>query len=295
MVSCRDALVLMCALCVSADLIVQKPLSTKTGDQKLLVIINGAYVENTNYAELGQAIQKASPLKLWVAIPSFLLNCPNPGEIKSKITGAVSEVKSQGFSGINSTSDVFVAGHSLGGIFSQTVVHGGGYAGLILFGSYLTTLNGYSLRTFKYPVLTLAGELDGLTRITRIGQEFKAMEDRIAADGHDALYKFPVFALPGQSHSQFCSNVNVTSFGNKDLMPEVSWDVAHAAIAEAVTNFLTLVFTPGDTSARAYVDARYNYTSNLLSGWFTAQAEESSWCAAAQQLNAANVTPSFKP
>ena len=36
------------------DLIVQKPISGKTGPEKLLVIINGAYVANTDYAELGE-------------------------------------------------------------------------------------------------------------------------------------------------------------------------------------------------------------------------------------------------
>ena len=49
-------------------------------------------------------------------------------------------------------------------------------------------------------------------------------------------------------------------------MPEVSWDTAHAAIAEAVTNFFTLVLTPNDSAARAYIDSKYKYTSSLLSG-----------------------------
>merc|ERR1712166_1545066 len=289
------------AICVSAaprtaggDLIVQKPLSGKAGPEKLLVIINGAYVANTDYAELGQKIQEASPLKLWVAIPSFLLNCPNPGQIDSKIKDAVSQVKSGGFSGITPSTDVFISGHSLGGIFSQTVVAKGGYAGLVLFGSYLTKTFSNNLKSFKYPVLTLGGELDGLTHITRIAEEFQNMESRISKDGHDALYEFPVVVLAGQSHSQFCSNVNVTSFGNKDLMPEVSWDTAHAAIAEAVTNFFTLVLSQKDATACSYIDAKYRYGKDLLAGWFSAQSDEPSWCSAAQKLNAANVSSSFK-
>merc|ERR1712166_1201581 len=289
------------AICVSAaprpaggDLIVQKPLSGKAGPEKLLVIINGAYVANTDYAELGQKIQEASPLKLWVAIPSFLLNCPNPGQIDSKIKDAVSQVKSGGFSGVTPSTDVFISGHSLGGIFSQTVVAKGGYAGLVLFGSYLTKTFSNNLKSFKYPVLTLGGELDGLTHITRIAEEFQNMESRISKDGHDALYKFPVVVLPGQSHSQFCSNVNVTSFGNKDLMPEVSWSTAHAAIGKAVSNFFTLVADPTNKAAQAAVDAHYTYTSHLLSGWFTAQKDEATWCASTQKLNAANVSTAYK-
>lgn len=289
----RFSAVLLLAAACSADLIIKEPISSKTGAEKLLIIINGAYVENTNYEDVGVAIQEASDLKLWIAIPSFLLNCPNPGEIGSKVSSSISTVKSRGFTNITSGSDVIIGGHSLGGIFSQQVVASGDYAGLILFGSYLTTIYGYSLTTFKKPVLTLAGELDGLTRITRIAAEWRAMHERITADGQEALYRFPVVALPGQTHSQFCSNVNVTSFGTKDLMAAVSWDSAHAAIGEAVSNYLTLVTDSTDSAARSYIDAKYTYTKGLLAGFLAAQDEEGSWCAQAQKVNAANVSTSL--
>merc|ERR1712193_16257 len=138
-----------------ADLIVKKPLSGKAGPEKLLIIINGAYVPNTDYVAGGEAIQAASPLKLWIAIPSFILNCPNPGEIGSKIDGAKSTVQKMNFTNMDSAKDVFISGHSLGGIMCQSTVAKGG------------------IPEFKYPVLTLAGELDGLTRITRIGKEWQ--------------------------------------------------------------------------------------------------------------------------
>jgi len=277
-----------------SDLIVKHPLEGKTGPEKLLVIVNGAFVENTNYEELGVAIQKASPLKLWLALPSFIANTPNPGEMSSKVAAAVSAVRESNFSSINSTSDVFISGHSLGGIMSQSEVASGKYqAGLILFGSYLTSTFGNSMASFKYPVLTLAGELDGLTRITRIGHEWQGMQGRIKSDGPDAVYKYPVFALPGQSHSQFCSGVNVTSFGTKDLRPEVSWEAAHQAIAASVTAFMTLAINPTDSTARSFVDDRVKYTSTLLQGWLAAQAYENQVCEEAQKTNAANVTAQF--
>jgi len=119
------------------------------------------------------------------------------------------------------------------------------------------------------------------------------MKERIASDGQSAQYKFPVFALPGQSHSQFCSNVNVTSFGTKDLRPEVTWEAAHSAIGEAVTNFMTLVWDPSNTEAKAYVDSKMAYTTGLLSGWLAAQADEGAWCEAAQLANAPDVTGTF--
>merc|ERR1711907_884432 len=267
---------------VSASLIVMPPLAGKSGPEKLLIVINGAYVKNTNYQEVSEAIQHASSTRLWIAIPSFIASCPNPGEMNSKLADAVATVKQRNFTNMQPARDVYISGHSLGGIMCQSAVANGGYAGLILFGSYLTTLYKYSLKTFKSPVLTLAGELDGLTRITRI-----------AADGPAAVYRFPVFALKGQSHSQFCSNVNVTSFGNKDLRPEVTWDVAHAAIAEAVANFITLTLNPKDSQAQTYIDTKIKYTQRLLQGFLKAQDEEKDVCANAQKVPASNVTSSF--
>jgi len=284
------AVLLLSVVATDANLIISPPLTGKSGPERLLIIINGAFVANTHYQEIGQEIQKqSSDIQLWVAIPSFIADCPNPGEISTKITDAVANVQSQGFKNMNASSDVIISGHSLGGIFSQGVVASGGYAALVLFGSYLTT--GNSLKSFEYPVLTLAGEVDGLTRITRIAKEWEGMQARIATDGPDAKYRFPVIALAGQSHSQFCSGVNVTAFGHKDIRPDVSWPTAHAAIAKAVANFLTLVASPTDRAARAYIDQGLQYTGSLMAGWLEAQLGEGEWCAAAQEVNAARAAP----
>jgi len=278
----------------SAELIIKQPLSGKTGPEKLLIIVNGAFVSNDKYVEVGEAIQAASAFKLWLALPSFIADTPNPGEMSSKLAAAVSAVKAANFTTIKATEDVYVSGHSLGGIMSQSEVAKGKYKALVLFGSYLTSTFGNSIANFKYPVLTLAGELDGLTRITRIGHEWQGMQARIKSDGADAVYKYPVFALPGQSHSQFCSGVNVTSFGTKDLRPEVSWESAHEAIGASVSAFMVLVEQPTDSTARNFVDTRVKYTQGLLEGWLAAQAYESEVCAAAQKVNAANVTAQFE-
>ena len=76
-------------------------------------------------------------------------------------------------------------------------------------------------------------------------------------------------------------------------MPEVSWTVAHAAIGEAVSNFLTLVLDPSDTGAQAYVDEKYNYTKQLLLGYLTSEVSDATWCETAQRINAVNVTGGF--
>lgn len=45
------------------------------------------------------------------------------------------------------------------------------YKGILLFASYLT--RDMPLATYPLPVLTISGDLDGQTRITRIADEFE--------------------------------------------------------------------------------------------------------------------------
>lgn len=260
--------------------------------EKVLVMINGAYVSNTNYVEVAGAIQLAAAptIRLWVAIPSFLLDCPNPVQIGSKIKAALSAIEEAGFANLDPETDVVVGGHSLGGIFSQGAVVSGNYTGLLLFGSYLTS--GNRVDTYPKPALTLAGELDGLTRITRIAECWRQFEDLLAVD-ETQRFSRSVVALPGQTHSQFCSNVNITSFGTKDLCPEVTWDAAHAAIGEVVADFLTLLWKVGNSddrsSAETRLEAKLTYTESLVRGFLTAQeAEAQDWCGQSQAHEAVN-------
>jgi hypothetical protein len=274
----------------ASELIVMKPQDGKTGVDKVLIVINGANVPNTDYVDVAKAVQSASALKLWVAIPSFVINTPNPGQIDSKIKDGISALEKAGFPGtVKAGSDVVVAGHSLGGIFSQGAVVSGGYTALVLFGSYLSSINGYAVNKYPKPALTLAGELDGLTRITRIAQSFEELQDLIATKGPDAAYTHPVVALPGQTHSQFCSNVNVTAFGTKDKCPEVPLVAAHSAIGSTVSAFLSVIFSSGDISAaKAKLSSGMKYTDSLVSGYLKARksVKAGDWCARAQQQEA---------
>lgn len=49
--------------------------------------------------------------------------------------------------------------------------HGSSLKGVMLWASYLT--KGHALKDYPTPVLTISGDLDGLTRITRIVDTFE--------------------------------------------------------------------------------------------------------------------------
>ena len=97
-------------------------------------------------------------------------------------------------------------------------------------------------------------------------QEFEKMTSLPAAVQLDK----PVVVLPGICHSQFCEGVNVSSFGVHDLLPEVSWDAAHAAIALASADFLHLHAggSAADVAAaKARFSQRFRYTRSLVAGF----------------------------
>ena len=102
------------------------------------------------------------------------------------------------------TSDIFFAGHSIGGMMLQDYLNDNKQAGIgqILLGSFL--FRKYRNVTYSVPTLTIGGELDGLCRVTRI---MEAYYHRIlhASDHQSAIRSFPVVVVEGMTHMQFAS------------------------------------------------------------------------------------------
>ena len=160
-----------------------------------------------------------------------------------------------------------------------------------------------SVDNYPKPALTLGGELDGLTRVTRVAQSWRELQALLvtAADEADEAaaaalrYSRAVIVLEGQTHSQFCSGVNISNFGAKDGCPAVGWPAAQAAIGAAVSAFLSAApFRAAATdaaevaAAEAALDAGMAYTETLVAGYLAAQDEEASaWCGAAQMAELA--------
>ena len=80
---------LMVQPCRGSDGILLPPLAGKSGPVKILVYVHGALVNEAHYQTLAKSIQAATPLTLWVGLPSFILDTPNPGTINGAVTGMV--------------------------------------------------------------------------------------------------------------------------------------------------------------------------------------------------------------
>merc|ERR1711871_562244 len=243
--------------------IVLKP--TKTGpsptDAVAFVMLQGAQIDAKTYEPLFKAVQAASEQEVWAALPSSLGNVVNPATIGGCIKDALASLKSAGFNGTN----VFYAGHSLVGAMLELHAFDShdGMAGLVLMGSFIARKHrGPVGKSFPIPVLTLAGELDGLARVTRNGAEaFRTqIGATVSAAPADAIKNFPVVVLPGVSHMQYASGAPPLLVKERDLMPEVSYDDAHAAMAKHISNFVA-VQTASSTKAEAATEIAVALTS----------------------------------
>jgi len=187
--------------------------------------------------------------------------------------------------------DVFVAAHSLGGVFLPTYVksHTDSVRGTLMFASYLT--GGDTLANFPTPVLHLSGTLDGQTRATRIASTYA----ELAALPEDAILNTPVVLLEAVDHAHFFTGEVPPSVAENDVRSELDGDVAREMLASHSVAFMEVVRAGPDAALGAeLLQAAHNTTGDFLAPLYAAQTREAdddggSAAAAAAQLQLVNV------
>ena len=207
-----------------------------------LIVIQGTQIKPDQYAPLVDVLQNISQYSLWVGIPDYHFDVPEPLEIGSGIDRTLKSMKSMG---MNESIPLFFAGHSLGGVILQDYLQNNSTIakGQILMGSYL--LEKYRNVAYKVPTLTIGGELDGLTRVTRIMEAY--YHQVLNATDKTTLTNFPVIVINGMTHLQFASGDPPPLVKLRDLAPEISYEDAHRKVATYITAFISL--HTGDSSA----------------------------------------------
>ena len=103
------------------------------------------------------------------------------------------------------------------------------------------------LSRFPIPVLTLAAELDGVTRITRVVKEFEKLSTETTSF-FQGLYRNPVLLVEGANHAQFSSGkIKTKTHTPNDLAADISEQQAHSLIGKYVNDFLTVTFSSVDS------------------------------------------------
>jgi len=266
--------------------------------EKMLLFIPGGSVPNSNYIETALAIQeKTKDQRLWVTIPTLLGNlciaqCPSSGTcflLHGATERALSMAVDQGWNRGNDAEDLYLAGHSLGGLCANTMFQGykNGYAALAVMGSYVDQGGAYSLANYPKPVLTLNVELDyGGARPGKTAIWWKQHLAFAKSSGdNEALKQKPVIILPGLNHSDFCPGFDVPG----DLPAEVDQVTATGVIAEAFSAFLSA--QTGNTNAVSRLLTFRDATHVWMDPYLQAEAMEhgdgtSSVCESATHVQA---------
>ncbi|CAF2054711.1 unnamed protein product [Rotaria magnacalcarata] len=211
----------------SSDIILEP---IKTGANHVaLIFIPGAELPPDRYNPLLKQTQLTSLDSLWIAIPSFPQDLPLE-QLRPKV---VDEMLTKLYrSGMPLSATIFLGGHSLGGITSQTLAisYQNKIFGQILIGSFLQRK--YETASTIYPVstLTLSGELDGLARVTRIIESVYFYSN------------YPHFTLiiPGMNHMNTASGQPSSHIIKNDIESEINETFAHEELSLRIVDYITM-------------------------------------------------------
>eukprot|EP00411_Alexandrium_monilatum_P117398 CAMPEP_0175669124 /NCGR_PEP_ID=MMETSP0097-20121207/18975_1 /TAXON_ID=311494 /ORGANISM="Alexandrium monilatum, Strain CCMP3105" /LENGTH=495 /DNA_ID=CAMNT_0016975643 /DNA_START=47 /DNA_END=1534 /DNA_ORIENTATION=- len=277
------------AAAVGAAPVVLDPQPGKKGSLKLMLLVPGGKVPPEDYLPMARGTQEKSKLNLAVGIPRCHINlCDAILELPGLLKDLVASVNETAHGDLKAT-DVFVTGHSLGGVGARHFYDlWPGSAGLALFGTqyngdhedYKGTL-GYpiDLKAFPGPLLALTGELDMLPA-SHTAELYRQWQE---LDGAGFRYQKLPLIVEGMDHSQFCPPFQVAG----DLVPEISNDAATGIIGDVVAAWLDAVTSHGSDSAAVHLLQGYaQKTAPMAAPFIKASKLDETWCSSAQALMA---------
>lgn len=131
--------------------------------------------------------------------------------------------------------------------------------------------------SFRFPTLSIGGELDGLTRVSRLAEAFWWQQTRQV--NFPALQAaFPVIVIPGMNHGQWAvfDGPAPNEVATYDLEAEITSAQALAAGAAALANYVSAV-VGGSATAAAAVAKSQAASATFLAPLLNAQLFESSY------------------
>jgi hypothetical protein len=235
--------------------------ANKTGRQVILLGLNGALCPAEIYEGIFQTVQNYSNYTLWVGLHKFANNIP--ADLGEAFPVTLQELRDHG---ANST-DIFVAGHSLGGYVAQDFLYENstGYKGLILLAKFIRFEYKNPEVNFPLPVLTIGGELDGLSKISRLAMSYNQMLNVPEGEGH---IRYPVAIIPGAYHSSYVTGYVPDVINASDIEPEATgpqvWKVCATLINAFIEVHLHSNSSERTEGAKVLFDYVYGYTYSLM-------------------------------
>ena len=214
----------------------------QSGDEVALIFVPGAFQRGQYYREIARVIQEASQLRVWAALTDgYDSNYPNPRQLPGAVEGAIKGLKQAGM-----ISETYIGiGHSRGGVVIGSYGRSSQLKAVVLMGAFLNS----TLRDYPIPILTLAAELDGRVRITRVVNDFEELLDD-ASQSKDAIFRTPVINVQGTNHLQFETRSPIPRNITLDIKSDVTDAEALKTIAHYVNSFITSTFSTDATQVK---------------------------------------------
>ena len=267
---------------VEADPVYLAPPTYASHLKPIAVIwIHGMECKPEAYKTISQEFQQVAAekgFKVWVGIPEFILNIPQPLMMDHYVKSTFNVLKSKySFPG----NQIYLAAHSLGGVMTQLYAKGKSdfIKGQILMAAVLLrntrhiTNEGKTSFDYDIPTLTLNGELDGLMRITRSAEAYWHANTNIVKSQAD---KFPVVALEGLSHSSFMDfSMLPSTVKSSDIQPEVDEKTGHNMTSNLIASFIASI--EGEQNAWTNSKNSIAYTKDFMNPLLEAMVIEGSY------------------
>ena len=238
--------------------------------QLALVFIQGAECAPSAYTPLLQALQGAvTDYDVIVGAPDApLIHTPDPISIGLDVARILNAMEAQaGLALSNSSTRVVFAAHSLGGLMLLDWLAIADFvtyqpSAVLLLGSYITRslrpgINAsLSTPSFRFPTLSIVGELDGLARVNRFAEA--AWWQVARQPSPDLQARFPVLYVPGMNHGQWAhfDGPPPAEVANYDLPAEVPEGAARAAGAALLATYLSATLTRSAPAGAALAAAQ---------------------------------------
>ena len=270
--------ILLVALClliknvIGADDLILAPSASAAShatSHVALLFAPGFGIGPNAYAPLMEQIQlqcESDNKALWVGVPQMTGNITTVGLGKAlkRVARELTEA------GLPNEHGTLYAGHSVGGALLPYIVKDSeklppGFdspEALILMASFLVrefrteAIEDVGPGQYKFPtkVLTIGGDLDGLARVTRMAEAYYNQIVTSDQGKETATKTLPVTVIEGVTHMQFASGQIPKNVLKKDLIPEVSYDEAHKAIASDVAAFMRGLYDDNWTDLETRVE-----------------------------------------
>lgn len=222
-------------------------------------------------------VHKKLDSRLWIAIVDWSSETSSANQLVEEslklLTGAGMMM--------NTTTPFYFIGHSNGGgIIQDYIINTPPQAqipvnvsGLILANSYIKRENMLSIPK-NLNILTIAGELDGLVRISRIAEAEYFNNDISQKSEFNRM----TLLIEGMNHFQFCGNDQLSpELEVNDFQPEITNSVAREQIALVLSSFIRIhsyhMTTQNDITL---IQSYKTYTSLMLNPIIQAYHMESS-------------------